>query len=193
MGRIEVRISEIFEEEGCKELCCRIVLEASDGSAAFPVVISVYDAKPLIAAFEDRTSVRPQTHDLICKLLHSVSLTLSEVFISRFERGVFYSCLIFTKDCERLEIDSRTSDALVLALKCGVPVYVDESVLKQVSRLTVTLAESSDSPIRILEREMEYLVELERYEEAAVVRDRIRLLRERPGSFLTGRTDIYES
>lgn len=193
MRREKIKISQIVREDGASELCYRVEVEACDGSFRFPIVISGYEAFPLINAFDGVRSARPQTHDLLLDLMRLASLTLEEVHVAHFERGVFYSRLVLRGEPGTFTLDSRTSDALILAVKCEVPVYVSQSVLDQVIPLVESVAPDSTSEIRMLEQKMHQLVELERYEEAAVVRDRIKYLRALTEDIPASRSGFYES
>ena len=183
MRKVEVHIREIVDDPSCRNRCCRVVLETPDGAVAFPVVVSAYDARPIVAAFDHGSVSRPQAHDLMCHLLDLASFRLHEVQIVRFERGVFYARLLLEGDSGMCKVDCRPSDALTLALKCGAPVYVDASVLRQVTLLAASPVSDRYSEIEMLEQELERLVGQERYEEAAVVRDRIQRLKACPDDF----------
>lgn len=147
-----------------------------------PVIVSSYDAKPVIALFENTPSDRPQTYDLFASFIQRSGATLIEVAIVGFSKGVFYSKLLFMGLQGVFTMDSRVSDAFALALRCGAPIFVENSIIDE-------LAEFKDGPdagnteagrkreIEKLEKKLDQLIVTECYEDAAVVRDRIKALK----------------
>ena len=99
-----------------------------DGTRRLPVIIGLPEAQSIAVALEGMATPRPMTHDLIVGMTHAFRLKLKEVFIYRFEDGVFFSELVFQEsDGTETRIDSRTSDAVALALRLRCPIYTFES------------------------------------------------------------------
>ena len=183
-NRTEVRIKEITQEKGGPESCHRIVLEDKAATFTVPVIISTYDVKPIMDAFEKRLPDRPHTHDLFDSFIERSGAVLLDVSIVHFEKGVFYAKLSFLGRSGPFSMDSRVSDALALALRSGAPVYIEDSVIKKLG-----VAEFSDdaaagnagnghkAEIARLENRLQQLVATECYEDAAIVRDKIKELK----------------
>lgn len=108
-----------------------IVLGEVSGLRRLPIVIGGFEAQAIAVALEKMQPSRPLTHDLMKNFMNAFSVTLHEVIISDLSDGIFYAKLICSNKDESLEIDSRTSDALALAVRFGCPVYTYERILEQ--------------------------------------------------------------
>jgi bifunctional DNase/RNase len=82
-------------------------------------------------ALDNMKPSRPLTHDLMKTVCDTFALELQYIYISKLLDGVFYSNLVFTNAIETVEIDSRTSDALALAVRFECPIYVNENILEE--------------------------------------------------------------
>jgi bifunctional DNase/RNase len=91
---------------------------------------------------------RPLTHDLMKNFMTAFNLQLQEVYICDLQEGIFYSKLVCYNSNDTIEIDSRTSDALALAVRFGCPVYVYEHILDQAG-LTNEKSDKVDMPATI--------------------------------------------
>ena len=118
-----------------------------DGTRRLPVIIGLPEAQSIAVALEGMATPRPMTHDLIVGMTHAFRLKLKEVFIYRFEDGVFFSELVFQEsDGTEARIDSRTSDAVALALRLRCPIYTFESLLQRCAITPVAEAEEGMPP-----------------------------------------------
>jgi bifunctional DNase/RNase len=108
-----------------------VVLGELNGLRRLPIVIGGFEAQAIAVALEKMQPSRPLTHDLMKNFMNAFSVELHEVIISDLNDGIFYAKLICTDKKETLEIDSRTSDALALAVRFGCPIYTYESILEQ--------------------------------------------------------------
>jgi len=95
-----------------------------------PIVIGHFEAQAIMRVLDKMKSARPFTHDLFYNLMTSFKLELHEVLIHRFDKGIFYAKLCCRLGDQTLEIDSRTSDALALAVRAGCPIYTYEHILE---------------------------------------------------------------
>ncbi|MCB0503301.1 MAG: bifunctional nuclease family protein, partial [Bacteroidetes bacterium] len=93
-----------------------VVLGEQKGFRRLPIVIGGAEAQAIAVAMEDMAPTRPLTHDLMKSILETLEVDLKEVIINNLLDGVFYAKLVCIKDGEEIEIDSRTSDALALAV-----------------------------------------------------------------------------
>ncbi len=108
-----------------------VVLGESNGLRRLPIVIGGFEAQAIAVALEKMQPSRPLTHDLMKNFMEAFEVHLKEVIISNLSDGIFYAKLICTDKQDTIEIDSRTSDALALAVRFGCPIYTYESILEQ--------------------------------------------------------------
>ncbi|MBK8702948.1 MAG: bifunctional nuclease family protein [Saprospiraceae bacterium] len=106
-----------------------ILLSEEDGGRKLPVVIGSFEAQSIAVALERMTPNRPLTHDLLKNVLDTFNAQVKEVIINNLLDGIFFSRLVCIKDGEIYEIDSRTSDAIALAVRAGCPIYTYEFIL----------------------------------------------------------------
>ena len=107
-----------------------VVLGEVNGLRRLPIVIGGFEAQAIAVALEKMQPSRPLTHDLMKNFMNAFSIELHEVIITDLQEGIFYSKLVCTSDNDTIEIDSRTSDALALAVRFGCPVYTYEHILE---------------------------------------------------------------
>jgi bifunctional DNase/RNase len=106
-----------------------VVLGEVNGVRKLPIVIGGYEAQAIAVALENMQPTRPLTHDLMKNMMSAFELKLIEVLIHRIHEGIFFAKLICQSPVETIEIDSRTSDALALAVRFDCPIYTYESIL----------------------------------------------------------------
>lgn len=106
-----------------------VVLEEVNGIRKIPIVIGAFEAQAIAVALERMKPPRPLTHDLMKNVMLAFSIDLHEVIIYDLQEAVFYSKMICSNEHDTLEIDSRTSDALALAVRFGCPIYTYESIM----------------------------------------------------------------
>lgn len=110
-----------------------VLLGEKGGGRKFPIVIGSFEAQAIAIALEQIHPSRPLTHDLFNNFMTTFDIELAEALIYRLEEGIFYAKLICRKDGELVEIDSRSSDAIALALRMGSPIYTYESIVDKAS------------------------------------------------------------
>lgn len=108
-----------------------VVLGEVNGTRRLPIVIGGFEAQAIAVALENMHPSRPLTHDLMKNLMTSFDIQLQEVYICDLQEGIFYSKLVCYTANDTIEIDSRTSDALALAVRFGCPIYVFDTILEQ--------------------------------------------------------------
>jgi bifunctional DNase/RNase len=106
-----------------------VVLGEVNGVRRLPIVIGGFEAQAIAVALERMQPSRPLTHDLMKNFMLAFNVELQEIIINDLQEGIFYSKLICYTDTDTVEIDSRTSDALALAVRFGCPVYTYENIL----------------------------------------------------------------
>ncbi|MEZ4988359.1 MAG: DUF151 domain-containing protein [Saprospiraceae bacterium] len=170
-----------------------VVLGERDGSRRLPIVIGGFEAQAIAVAVEGMLPNRPLTHDLFKNTLDTFNISVKEVIINNLLEGIFYARLVCLRDGELIEIDSRTSDALAIAVRFGCPIYTYEFILDAAgvelqesdddedednhSRIDrdAELEESSMSSMSMeeLKAALEEVLSQEDYESAARIRDEI--------------------
>lgn len=106
-----------------------VVLGEINGLRRLPIVIGAFEAQAIVVALERIKPSRPLTHDLFYNFMLSFHIELQEVLIYKLDEGIFFSKLICSNGAEIVEIDSRTSDALALAVRIGCPIFTYENIL----------------------------------------------------------------
>lgn len=106
-----------------------LVLGEEEGSRRIPIIIGGFEAQAIAIELEDMKPSRPLTHDLFKSVFDSLEATVEEVIIYNLVEGVFFSKLICKHNGKEFEIDSRTSDAIAIAVRFECPIYTYESII----------------------------------------------------------------
>jgi uncharacterized protein len=106
-----------------------VVLGEVNGLRRLPIVIGGFEAQAIAVALEKMQPSRPLTHDLMKNFMTAFNIDLHEIIICDLQEGIFYSKLVCSSEKDTVEIDSRTSDALALAVRFGCPIYTYETIL----------------------------------------------------------------
>ena len=107
-----------------------VVLGEVNGLRRLPIVIGGFEAQAIAVALERMQPSRPLTHDLMKNFMNAFNVELMEIVINDLQEGIFYSKLICISEHDTVEIDSRTSDALALAVRFGCPIYTYENIIE---------------------------------------------------------------
>ena len=183
MEKIKIKVSGITYSQ-VKQGAYALVLEQENGPYRIPVVVGVAEAQAIAVKIEDIIPPRPMTHDVMASIAHGFGISLDEVFIYKFDEGIFLSELHLSNDERQIVVDSRTSDAIALALRTGAPIYTTREVVEQTGFIIPESAEkkresASDEPrelrlsklaIEELEKMLGECVEREEYERAAEIK-----------------------
>jgi uncharacterized protein len=168
-----------------------LVLTEENGERRIPIIIGGFEAQAIVVKLENLSPPRPLTHDLFKSFADEFGITVSEVFISRLEDGVFYSQLVCNNGEKEYTIDSRTSDAIALSLRFNCPIFITEEILEKAG--IVINAEGTDAQLKSdediltqsggsefeaasdddLYKMLDEAIKSEDYERAAAVRDEI--------------------
>jgi len=108
-----------------------VVLGEINGLRRLPIVIGGFEAQAIAVALERMNPSRPLTHDLMKNFMMAFNVELNEIIINDLQEGIFYSKLVCSSANDTVEIDSRTSDALALAVRFGCSIYTYENILEQ--------------------------------------------------------------
>jgi uncharacterized protein len=108
-----------------------VVLGEINGLRRLPIVIGGFEAQAIAVALERMSPSRPLTHDLMKNFMMAFNVELHEIVINDLQEGIFYSKLVCSSANDTVEIDSRTSDALALAVRFGCPIFTYDTILDQ--------------------------------------------------------------
>jgi bifunctional DNase/RNase len=162
-----------------------VILGEVNGVRRLPIVIGGFEAQAIAVALENMHPSRPLTHDLMKNFMTSFDIQLQEVYICDLQEGIFYSKLVCYTANDTIEIDSRTSDALALAVRFGCPIFVNAQILDQAGEKLKSIATapiaSNDNPgnslsnmtIAELNELLNEVLEQEDYIRAIDIRDEI--------------------
>ncbi|WP_290395533.1 bifunctional nuclease domain-containing protein [uncultured Duncaniella sp.] len=164
-----------------------LILAQVGGPYRIPVVIGAAEAQSIAIKMESIIPPRPMTHDIFVSFAHAFGVKLVEVFIYRFEDGIFSSEMTFSDGERTITIDSRTSDAIAIAMRTGAPIFTTPEILDETGFEMEIKEEDEDSglepmdedgirepklenyAIEELEKTLQKLIDNEEYEEAARV------------------------
>jgi bifunctional DNase/RNase len=108
-----------------------IMLREVEGDRSFPIVIGIFEATSIDRRVKGLPSPRPLTHDLVASVIELMGGEFQDVYISELRDHTYFAKLRIRKDGELIEVDSRPSDAIALAVTAHVPIYVAEDVLAE--------------------------------------------------------------
>ena len=165
-----------------------LILSDEQDLHRIPIVIGMPEAQSIAIQLERVQTQRPLTHDLIKTLADALNVALKEVFIYRLDAGIFYSELYFEIDKRIIKIDSRTSDAIALALRYDCPIYSTSEIIEKAGILVGqdVVAQEETTVVHVVENEEDGLLSLsiqelnrllneavrnEVYEKASKIRD----------------------
>lgn len=171
-----------------------LILAQIGGPVRIPVVIGAAEAQSIAMKMEGITTPRPMTHDLMNNFARAFGIGLKEVFIYKFEDGIFYSEMTFVDAEREVTIDARTSDAIAMSMRTGAPIYTTRDIMEETGFVMEepdddgspaeddddVLNSDNDSThlqmprlesysVEELEKTLAKLIEREEYEEAAKV------------------------
>jgi hypothetical protein len=178
-----------------------VVLGEVKGKRRLPIVIGAAEAQAIAVAIENMPPPRPLTHDLFKTMMETFHIFLSEIVITNLMDGVFYSKLICISNGEEYEIDSRTSDAIALAIRFGCPIYIygnilessgivlmeeatEQEIADELSSINTSTAKKEKADYTIytakeLDKLLNEALANEDYEKAAAIRDELNKREER--------------
>jgi len=170
-----------------------LILGVTGEKKRLPIIIGGFEAQAIAIELEKMKPARPLTHDLFKRFADEMGITITEVIINKFEDGIFFSLLVCQNEGETIFIDSRTSDAVALALRFGCPIYANKKVVDEAGidmdddEVENEISKNDDledsTPygglsIKELEEKLKKAIEEEKYEEASKIRDEIKRKKE---------------
>lgn len=143
MKKIELEIAQISHSIAHTNSFALLLVEKK-GVRRLPIVIGAFEAQSIAVGLEKVSQSRPQTHDLIKTIFLQFNHNLTEVIITNLVEGVFYARLVCESNGVVHEIDSRTSDAIALAVRFDVPIYTYEFIMDQAGIVLEGTTNASD-------------------------------------------------
>jgi uncharacterized protein len=171
-----------------------ILLKEVNGIRRLPIIIGAFEAQAIALEIEGIKPPRPLTHDLLKQVIDSLGATVIEVLIDELKENTFYAKILLEVSALTNEIDSRPSDAIALAVRSQVPIYVAETVMQiaafapseesekdilpneDFEKEEEPLQKSKEAQIAALQNKLREALESEEYERAAKLRDDIQKL-----------------
>ncbi len=151
-----------------------LLLDVDDCQRRIPIVVGVAEAQSIAFWLEHVQSPRPLTHDLMVSMMHAFRIGITEVEIYRFSEGVYYSHVsMAAADGTEVQLDSRTSDAIALALRTGAPIYATREVVELTSFKSDSADTAAHMRLNSLRKRLSRAVAEERYEDAAAIQKQI--------------------
>ncbi len=190
MKRIKLKVMGISYSQTQSGAYALILIE-ENGDRRIPIIIGGFEAQAIVIKLENLDPPRPLTHDLFKKFADEFNISVIEVMIYKLEEGVFFSKLVCNNGEKEYSIDSRTSDAVAIALRFGCPIYITEDIIKKAG-ITVNPTDSELSSVNEVEsffepektkydsysdeelyKMIDEAIKTEDYERAASLRDEI--------------------
>ncbi len=130
MKRIKLRVMGVSYSQTQSGAYALLLIE-ENGDRRIPIIIGGFEAQAIVIKLENLEPPRPLTHDLFKKFADQFNISVIEVMIYKLEEGVFYSKLLCNNGDKEYSLDSRTSDAVAIALRFGCPIYISEDILEK--------------------------------------------------------------
>jgi len=149
------------------------------GGRLLPIVIGQWEAQSIAWNMQGIKMQRPMTHDLFKNLLNSTDVKMERVVIDNLKENTFYATIKFSMNGDKVEIDSRPSDAVAIALRMNAPIFVVEEVFEKAAVKVDNESVIEENEVEKLNEKLKEAVEMEDYEKAALLRDKIKELKEK--------------
>jgi len=166
-----------------------VVLGEIGGDRRLPIVIGGFEAQAIAVAMENMSPNRPLTHDLFKNALDTFNVTLKEIVINNLLDGIFFAQLVCDHNGTEVKIDSRTSDAIAMAVRFGCSIFTfefimeaagvllddseNDKLMKSEVKTGSTKNNLENYSLKALEKMLDDVLQDEDYEKAAKIRDEI--------------------
>lgn len=182
-NRVELQVLSVSNSQ-IQTNAFALVLEDINSSRQLPIIIGAHEAQAIAFTLKGLSAPRPLTHELFISLAEHLEVELVYVFIYKALDGVFYSLLHFAKDGGQFAIDSRTSDAVALALRFSCPIYTTKEILDsegfdfEEEDEAESALHKHEVSLEILQNSLDEAIKSEDYELASILRDQIKRITE---------------
>jgi len=106
-----------------------VILKEKAAERYLPIWIGPSEADAIAVKLQGVSVPRPLTHDLLCSIIDALGATINSIVVSDLKNDTFYAKILLSVDGEQMEVDSRPSDALALAVRADVRIFAEEAVL----------------------------------------------------------------
>lgn len=166
-----------------------LILAEKNGNRKIPIIIGTPEAHSIVSVLEGIVPPRPLTHELFVSFAKALNVKLNQVNISKYIKGIFYSELIFDVNGKIISMDSRTSDAIALAVRFQSAIFTTEDIMKETGIIftdKIDILEKRKRPIKKhkislknmnleeLKIALKNAIDKEDYERASYIRDLIK-------------------
>ncbi len=152
--RIKLRVQGLTNSQ-VQSGAYALVLSEENGVRRIPIIVGTAEAQSIAIALEQIVPPRPLTHDLFARLMQTLDIKLLEVFIYKFEEGVFFSELVVGGENKIFRIDSRTSDAIAIALRMNCDIYTTEAIIRECGVVLEDDTEKKEAPVEGKDEQLE--------------------------------------
>ena len=180
---IEVKINGLFLTQS---QASGVILKEIKGERTLPIIIGEYEAQSIALGLEKIKPPRPITHDLTLSMLDSLTAEIEKIAVTELKNNTYYAVIYIRRNSTLYEIDSRPSDAIALAVRKNIPIFVAEEVMEKGAYTADEVQEVEEGQLNLsqdkldkLKSELQEAVEKEEYEKAARIRDEIKKLEAR--------------
>ena len=180
---IQVRINGLFLTPSQAN---GVILKEMEGERTLPIIIGEFEAQSIAIGLEKIKPPRPITHDLTINMLKSLTANIERIIVSELKNNTYYAIIQVRRKAKLVDIDSRPSDAIALAVRENIPIFVEEEVMNKGAYSTDEIQDIEEGELNLAEDKLEKLraelkeaVEKEEYEKAAKLRDEIKELESR--------------
>jgi len=186
MNKIELKIFGLSYSHS-QSSAYALILSEKNGKRRLPIIVGGLEAQAIAIEVEKMKPARPLTHDLFKNFAQHFHVKVKEVIINKFHEGIFYAVLVCSDGEREIEIDSRTSDAVAIALRFKCPIYTYEKVMTVAGVIMDVESDSTEEKIvedphneleqftiAELQTMLEKAIENEDYEKASIIRDEIK-------------------
>ncbi|MFQ5583039.1 MAG: bifunctional nuclease domain-containing protein [Calditrichia bacterium] len=180
---IEVKINGLFLTQS---QASGVILKEMHGDRTLPIIIGEYEAQSIALGLENIKPPRPITHDLTLSIIETFGGQIERIIVTELKNNTYYAIVQIRRKMKVYEIDSRPSDAIALAVRNDIPIYVAEEVMERGAYSSDDLNEIEKGKVDVgesrldqLKKQLDEAVEKEDYERAARLRDEINKLTSR--------------
>lgn len=177
---IEVKINGLFLTQS---QASGVILKELNGDRTLPIIIGEYEAQSIALGLENIKPPRPITHDLTLRILDTLGAKIERVVVTELKNNTYYALIHIRRKMKLFEVDSRPSDAIALAVRQNIPIFVEEEVMEkgayapdEIEGVEEGKIDLKEDQLEKLRKELQQAVEKEDYEKAAKIRDEIKRL-----------------
>ncbi|MCP4728205.1 MAG: hypothetical protein GY863_24410 [bacterium] len=152
------------------------------GKRLLPIVIGQWEAQSIAWNMQGIEMQRPLTHDLFKEVLDTAQLKISRILINELKENTFYAQIALQEEKKTIDIDSRPSDAVAIALRVNAPIFVSEAVIDKAAVKIDDESQIAASEVTLLTEQLQRAIDNEDYEQAAILRDKINEINDKDGN-----------